>query len=64
MRFWTAPVVGTAIAAVYAMIKLRDHWIAGGEHASRASGTMLAYLLIGAFIGLLVSLLLSPRQTE
>jgi hypothetical protein len=64
MKFWIAPVAGASIAAAYAFMKLRDQFSIGAEHASRASGTVLAYVLVGAIIGLVISMALSSKRTE
>jgi hypothetical protein len=64
MKFWISPAVGSALAAVYAIHKLRDQFNIGAEHATRASGTVFAWMLLGAFIGLAVSMLLASKRTE
>jgi len=64
MKFWIVPLAGAAIAAAYAIMKLRDQFSIGAEHASRASGTVLAYAFIGALIGLAVSMVLSSKRAE
>jgi hypothetical protein len=64
MKFWISPAVGSALAAVYAIHKLRDQFNIGAEHATRASGTVFAWMLLGAFIGLAISMLLASKRTE
>src|SRR6266545_1558426 len=58
MKFWIGPLGAALISGAYGMLKLGEQWNIGGEHAFRASGTLLAYMLIGAFIGLIISGLL------
>lgn len=65
MKFWIGPLGGALIAGAYGMLRLGEYWNIGGEHAFRASGTLLAYMLIGAFIGLIISgFLFSETQNE
>jgi len=58
MKFWIGPLGAALISGAYGMLKLGEQWNIGGEYAFRASGTLLAYVLIGAFIGLIISGLL------
>jgi len=55
MKFWIGPIGGALIAGAYGTLRLSEEWNIGGEHAFRASGTLLAYMLVGSFIGLVVS---------
>ena len=65
MKFWIGPLGGALMGGAYGIIRLGEKWDIGGEHAFRASGTLLAYTLIGAFIGLIISgLLFSATQNE
>ena len=55
MKFWIGPLGGGLIAGAYAVLRLGEYWNIGGEHGFRASGTLLAYVLVGSFIGLVIS---------
>jgi DNA-binding FrmR family transcriptional regulator len=55
MKFWIGPLGGALATGAYGMLKLGEQWNIGGEHAFRASGTLLAYMVLGAFIGLIIS---------
>src|SRR5438094_4746417 len=55
MKFWIGPLGGALTTGAYGMLRLGEQWNIGGEHAFRASGTLLAYVLLGAFIGLIVA---------
>ena len=55
MKFWIGPIGGALITVVYGTLSLSEQWNIGGEHTFRASGTLLAYALVGAFIGLIMS---------
>src|SRR5215813_10944742 len=55
MKFWIGPIGGALIAGAYGTLRLSEEWNIGGEHAFRASGTLLAYMLVGSFIGLVIS---------
>jgi DNA-binding FrmR family transcriptional regulator len=55
MKFWIGPLVGALIAGAYGMFRLSEQWNVGGEHAFRASGTLLAYVLMGVFIWSIIS---------
>lgn len=64
MKFWTAPVAGAVIAGLYEALHLRAEWSLGSDHVSRASGAVVAYVLIGAFIGLIVSMFVSSDKPK
>jgi hypothetical protein len=64
MKFWIGPLGGAVIATAYGMLRLREDWNIGGEHAFRASGTWVAYMVVGFFIGLIISGLLWADKSE
>jgi len=65
MKFWIGPFGGALITGAYGMLRLGDQWNMGREHPFQASGTLLAYMLVGASIGLIISgLLFSATQSE
>ena len=65
MKFWTGPLGGALITGAYGMLRLGDQWNIGREHPFQASGTLLAYMLVGASIGLIISgLLFSATRNE
>jgi hypothetical protein len=63
MKFWLGPVCGAVIVGIFGALKLRQDWSLGGEHAFRASGTITAYFVAGAFLGLFVAILLSALES-
>ena len=62
MKFWIGPLGGALITGAYGMLRLGDQWSMGREHPFQASGTLLAYMLVGAAIGLVVSGLSATRN--
>jgi FrmR/RcnR family transcriptional regulator, repressor of frmRAB operon len=65
MKFWIGPVAGALMTGAYGMFRLADQWNTGDERVFQASGTLLAYMLLGAVIGLIISgLLFSATQNE
>jgi FrmR/RcnR family transcriptional regulator, repressor of frmRAB operon len=65
MKFWIGPLGGALIAGAYGMLRLGEQWNTGDERAFQASGTLLAYMLLGAVIGSIISaLLFSSAQNE
>ena len=65
MKFWIGPLGGALITGAYGMIRLSERWTMGDEHPFQASGTLLAYMLVGASIGLIFSgFLFSASQNE
>jgi hypothetical protein len=62
MKFWIAPLAVATMAGVYETINLRQEWSLGGDHVSRASGTLLAYVLVGACVGLVISMFWSEKS--
>jgi len=65
MKFWIGPLGGALITGTYGMLRLADQWSMGREHPFQASGTLLAYTLLGASIGLIISgLLFSANRSE
>lgn len=55
MKFWIGPLGGALITGTYGLLRLTEQWNLGGEYAFRASGTLLAHVLVGAFIGFVIS---------
>jgi DNA-binding FrmR family transcriptional regulator len=65
MKFWIGPLGGALITGAYGMFRLSDQWTMGDEHPFQASGALLAYMLVGFFVGLLISgLFFLPTQDE
>jgi hypothetical protein len=62
MLYWTVPFIGALSAGGFALIQLRDRLSLGSEHLLHASGTITAYVLIGAMLGFLLALLLDPGR--
>ena len=65
MKFWIGSIGGALMTGAYGMLRLGDQWNMGREHPFQASGTLLAYMLVGASIGLIISgLLFSATRNE
>jgi hypothetical protein len=61
MKFWISPFIGTMLAGAYGALSLHDDWFIGGERAFRASGKMLAYVIVGSALGAIISVNLFPK---
>jgi hypothetical protein len=64
MQYWITPILGAVIAGAYGILHLRDQWNIGGEHAFRASGTIVAYAIIGLIVGAAVAMFLPSKKSN
>jgi hypothetical protein len=62
-EFWTArtmALLGAVLFAAYGIFGLQAEWALGGDYASRAVGSLVAYAAVGAILGAVMARFL-PR---
>jgi hypothetical protein len=63
--FWTIrtmALLGAVLFAAYGVFGLRAEWALGGDYASRAVGSLVAYAAVGAIFGAVIARFLPARR--